>query len=131
MAAKKAKAPPSRKTSAAPAKAAKKTTAVKDRWTKTQLVNEISESTGVARKDVNAVLDQLGTAIERHVKKGAAGEFVMPGLFKIQTRKVPARRAQKNVPNPFRPGEMMDVKARPASVQVKVRPLKKLKDMAS
>ena len=42
-----------------------------------------------------------------------------------------ARKAQKGVPNPFRPGETMDVAARPASVQVKVRPLKKLKDMAS
>ena len=79
---------------------------------------------------MNGVLDGLGSAIERHVRKGAAGEFVMPGLFKVQTRKIPARRAKKNQPNPFRPGETMDIKARPASTQVKVRPLKKLKDMA-
>ncbi|MTI12200.1 DNA-binding protein, partial [Sansalvadorimonas verongulae] len=37
----------------------------------------------------------------------------------------------KNVPNPFRPGELMDVAAKPASIQVKVRPLKKLKDFAT
>ena len=34
-----------------------------------------------------------------------------------------------SVPNPFRPGELMDVKAKPASTRVKVLPLKALKDM--
>jgi hypothetical protein len=50
-------------------------------------------------------------------------------LLKIKTIKKPAQRAKKNVPNPFRPGELMDVKAKPASTRVKVLPLKKLKDM--
>ena len=44
--------------------------------------------------------------------------------------KRPARPAKKNVPNPFKPGELMDVAAKPASIRVKVLPLKKLKDMA-
>ncbi|RMG39963.1 MAG: DNA-binding protein, partial [Candidatus Dadabacteria bacterium] len=43
--------------------------------------------------------------------------------------KRPARPARKNVPNPFKPGEFMDVAARPASWRVKVTPLKKLKEM--
>jgi hypothetical protein len=43
--------------------------------------------------------------------------------------KKPARKAQKGVPNPFRPGELMDVAAKPASIRVKALPLKKLKDM--
>jgi hypothetical protein len=34
-------------------------------------------------------------------------------------------------PNPFKPGEMMDVKAKPARRVVKVRPLKNLKDMVA
>ena len=50
--------------------------------------------------------------------------------MKIKVEKKPAQRARKNVPNPFRPGETMDVKAKPASASVKVLPLKKLKDMA-
>jgi len=48
----------------------------------------------------------------------------------IQSQKVPAKKAKKGVPNPFKPGELMDVAAKPASTKVKVRPLKKLKDMA-
>ena len=54
----------------------------------------------------------------------------IPGLMKIKVMKKPAQRARKNVPNPFRPGETMDMKAKPASTFVKVLPLKKLKDMA-
>ena len=68
--------------------------------------------------------------IERHVQKGAVGACTIPGLMKIKVMKKPAQRARKNVPNPFRPGETMDVQAKPASTSVKVLPLKKLKDMA-
>ncbi len=109
---------------------AKKTTALKEAMTKTQLLAEISENTGLAKKDVAAVLDDLADQIDRHVKKGAVGQFTLPGLLKIKTVKKPARKAQKDVPNPFRPGETMDVAAKPASVQVKALALKKLKDIA-
>jgi hypothetical protein len=42
----------------------------------------------------------------------------------------PNRTAQKGVPNPFKPGELMDRAAKPAYNKVKVRALKLLKDMA-
>ncbi len=59
-----------------------------------------------------------------------AADFTLPGLLKIKTVKKPAQKARKGVPNPLRPGETMDVAAKPASTKVKVLPLKKLKDMA-
>lgn len=107
----------------------KKLTAVKEKFTKTQLVNELVEKTELSKKEVASVLDELGDIIERHVKKRAIGEFTLPGLLKIKTVKKPAQKARKNVPNPFKPGELMDVAAKPASTKVKVLPLKKLKDM--
>ena len=107
----------------------KKLTALKEKFTKTQLVNELVEKTELSKKEVASVLDELGDIIERHVKKRAVGEFTLPGLLKIKTVKKPAQKARKNVPNPFKPGEMMDVAAKPASTKVKVLPLKKLKDM--
>ena len=55
--------------------------------------------------------------------------FTIPGLIKIEKKKVPARKARKNVPNPFKPGEMMDIAAKPASTKIKVRALKNLKSM--
>ena len=51
--------------------------------------------------------------------------------MKIERKKVPAKAAQKNVPNPFKPGEVRDIAAKPASVKVKVRALKNLKDMVA
>jgi nucleoid DNA-binding protein len=103
---------------------------VKDAMSKTQVLAEIAEGTGLTKRQVQGVMEELAGVIERHIKKGAAGQFTLPGLLKIKTVKRPARKAQKGVPNPFRPGELMDVPARPATTKVKVNALKKLKDMA-
>ncbi len=111
--------------------AKKKSTAIKEPMTKTQLTAEIAENTGLNKKDVAVFFDELADTIERHLQKNGAGTFSLPGLLKIKTVKKPARKAQKGVPNPFRPGETMDVAARPASTVVKIQPLKKLKDMAN
>ncbi len=109
--------------------AKKKTPALTKPMNKTQLLAEIAENTGIPKKDVVAVLDELGAVINRHVKKRGVGSFILPGLLKIKTVNKPARKAQKGVPNPFKPGELMDVAAKPASTAVKVLPLKGLKDM--
>lgn len=110
---------------------AAKKTAIKEKYSKTQILVDIAESTGLSKRDVASVLDNLSDLVERHVKKKGCGEFTFPGLMKIMTVKKPARKARKNVPNPFKPGELMDVAAKPASTQVKVRPLKKLKEYAT
>ena len=98
--------------------------------TKTQMLSDIAENTGLSKRDVGSVFDAMETVIERHVKKGSVGYCTIPGLLKIKTVKKPAEKSRKNVPNPFRPGELMDVKAKRASTRVKILPLKKLKDMA-
>ena len=106
-----------------------KTSPVKVAMTKSQIFAEIAENTGLTRRQVSDVFENLSVIMDRHVKKRSIGQFTLPGLLKVKTVKRPARKAQKNVPNPFRPGETMDVAARPASVRVKITPLKKLKDM--
>lgn len=128
MAAKKRKAPAKKKAKAKKAPA-KRLTAIKDRYSKTQLLSEIAEKTELSRKQVGSVIDELTDVIERHIKKGACGEFVLPGVLKVTTVKKPARKARKGI-NPFT-GEETMFKAKPASIQVKVRPLKKLKEMAA
>ena len=105
--------------------------AIKDAYTKSQLFAHIAEDTGLARKDVAQVFASLNDVIEGHIKSRGAGEFKVPGLMKVKVNKKPATKARKNVPNPFRPGELMDVKAKPARKVVKVLPLKALKDMAA
>lgn len=109
----------------------KKIKAIKDAYTKSALYAHIAEDTGLARKDIAKVFESLGDVIEGHVKSRGAGEFKVPGLLKIKVNKKPATKARKNVPNPFRPGEFMDVSAKPARKVVKILPLKALKDMAA
>jgi nucleoid DNA-binding protein len=110
---------------------AKNIKAIRDAYTKTQLFAHISEDTDLTRKQVASVFESLGGVIEGHVKSRGAGQFKIPGLMKIKINKKPATKARKNVPNPFRPGELMDVKAKPARKVVKVLALKALKDMAA
>jgi nucleoid DNA-binding protein len=106
---------------------AKKLTPIKDKLSKTQILDQIAESTSLSRKQVGSVIDALTEVIEAHVNKRGAGEFVLPGLLKISTVRKPAVKARKGI-NPFTKEEVM-FKAKPASTAVKVRPLKKLKDM--
>ncbi|MFT4672306.1 MAG: nucleoid DNA-binding protein [Pseudohongiellaceae bacterium] len=110
--------------------AVRKTPAIQKKYTKTEILNEITENTSISKKEVSAVLDELGIIIERHIKKRAVGEFTLPGLLKIKSVVRPARPARKNVPNPFKPGELMDIPRKPATTRVKVLPLKKLKEFA-
>ncbi|MBQ0719312.1 MAG: HU family DNA-binding protein [Gammaproteobacteria bacterium] len=126
MAVKKA---PAKKAPAKKVAPARKVVAVSERYTKTQLLNELAEKTELSRKEVGTVLDELSIVIERHIKKRAVGEFTLPGLLKIKTVKKPARRARKGI-NPFT-GEETTFAAKPASTAVKVTALKGLKDMAN
>ncbi len=97
--------------------------------TKTEILTNIAAATDLSKKEVAAVFDALAAEIKKNIGPRGAGSFSIPGLLKIEKKKIPARPAKKGVPNPFKPGELMDVKARPASNKVKVRPLKSLKDM--
>ncbi len=127
-----------KKAPAAKAAPAKKAPAVKaapavvkpiaERQNKTQMLQQIADATELSKKQVQAVLDELTNIIEGHIKKKGVGEFVFPGLLKITTVKKPATKARKGI-NPFT-GEEVMFKAKPASTSVKVRPLKKLKEMA-
>ena len=97
---------------------------------KSEVYANIAAATGLAKKDVGAVLEALTGEIAKALGKKGNGVFQIPGLCKIVVIKKPAQPARKGVPNPFKPGELMDVAAKPAKNVVKVRPLKNLKGMA-
>lgn len=126
-----AKKAPAKKAPAAKAAPAKKaaTGPINAKMTKSQILNDIAEATALNRKQVSAVMDELESLIARSVSKKGLGEFTVPGLMKVVTVKKPARKARKGV-NPFT-GQETTFKAKPASIAVKVRPLKKLKEYAS
>lgn len=109
--------------------AAKKRKTLDVRLTKTQIVTQIAEENELSKKQVDGVLESLSDIIQLHINKKSVGEFVLPGLLKILTVKKPATKARKGI-NPFTKEEQM-FKAKPASITVKVRALKKLKEMAN
>jgi hypothetical protein len=67
--------------------------------------------------------------VHASISKKGAGSFTLPGLLKISAINVPAKPKRKGI-NPFTKEEQWFA-AKPASVKVKVRPLKKLKDAAA
>jgi len=102
---------------------------IKDVLGKSALVAHLSEATALAAKDIRAVLAALENAAHASLSKKGAGAFTLPGMLKITAVKVPAKPKRKGI-NPFTKEEQVFA-AKPASVKVKVRPLKKLKDAAA
>lgn len=103
--------------------------AIKEPMTKSALYMAIAEKTGLKKKDVVCVFDELTTIINGHVKKNAAGMFTVPGLMKVKVIRKPATKARKGI-NPFT-GEPTVFKAKPARNVVKILPLKALKEMVN
>jgi len=129
------KKPAAKKPAKAAAKPAKKAVtksaapAVKpigNAFTKAALAAHLAEVAEVELKAVKRVLAALEAATLGALHKKGIGEFALPGLLKIVAQKVPAK-AKRFGKNPFT-GQEQWFAAKPATVRVKVRPLKKLKD---
>ncbi len=91
------------------------------------MLTEMAANTGLTKKQVEAVMEELESLIERHIRKRGVGEFVLPGLLKVRSVKRPATKKRPGR-NPLT-GETIMIPAKPASVRVKVTALKKLKGM--
>lgn len=95
--------------------------------TKSEVMNQIAEHTGLARKEVISVFDALNGLVQANLAARGPGSFSVPGLAKIRVNKKAATKARKGI-NPFT-GQETVFKAKPARKVVKVTPLKNLKDM--
>jgi nucleoid DNA-binding protein len=102
---------------------------IKESFNKSSLVNHLAASAGVEPKGVKAVLAALEGTMVASINRKGAGSFTLPGLLKVTAVAVPAKKARKGI-NPFTKEETT-FKAKPASVKLKVRALKKLKDAAA
>ena len=101
---------------------------IKDTFNKSALATHLAEQSGVEPKAVKAVLAALEATVLGSVNKKGAGGFTLPGLLKIDVQKVPAKPKRKGI-NPFTKEEQVFA-AKPATVRIKTRALKKLKDAA-
>ncbi len=94
--------------------------------TKTQIVANLAERTGLTKKDVGGLLDALSEEIGTSLQD--AKQFTIPGLCKITLKDVEAKPKRKGR-NPAT-GEEIWLDPKPASKKLLIRPLKNLKDMA-
>ncbi len=95
---------------------------------KAALVALIAERTEVTPRDVRAVLAGLEEAAQASLAKKACGQFTIPGLLRVNRVAVPAKPKRKGI-NPFTKEEQWFA-AKPASVKLKARAVKRLKDAA-
>ena len=107
-------------------KASKKKAAAKKPPTKSEVYASIADATGLPRKQVVEVIDALSDVMAKSLKRN--GVFSLVGLAKMTVVKKPAVKGGKLVRNPFT-GEMVKQKPKPASKNVRIRPMKALKDM--
>ena len=97
--------------------------------TKGAIYKDIAAITGLTRKQVVSVFDCLTDMMKSDLGKKGCGTFNLLGLAKMRTAIKPATKARKGI-NPFTKEEQWFA-AKPATVKVKIRPLKKLKDSAA
>lgn len=126
------KTPVAKKAAPAPAKKPAATPAalkpIKTAFNKSTLQAHLAETAGVEPKAVKAVLAALEATMVASLNKKGLGEFTLPGLLKVTSVAIPAKKKRRGI-DPFTKVER-EFAAKPATVRVKVRSLKKLKDAA-
>lgn len=105
-----------------------KLSSVKEPMAKSAVLQHIANNVGITRKQVAQVMEELSGVVAAHVNKKAPGQFVLPGLLKITVVRKPAQKGGKKV---MMMGREVVTKSKPARNVVRIRALKKLKDMAS
>lgn len=121
--AKKGKTKKTKTAAASPAKSMKISKAL----TRAQQIAYISEQTSLSKKDVTSVIECFEPMIASHLR--GPGQITLAGLMKVVAVRKPATKARKGV-NPFT-GEPTVFKAKPARNVVRIRPLKKVKDLVA
>lgn len=101
---------------------------IKEAFNRTRLIAHLAAEAGVEPKTAKAVMAALEATMLASVHKKGLGAFTMPGLLKISAIQVPAKKKRRGI-DPFTKVER-EFAAKPASVKLKVRSLKKLKDAA-
>jgi nucleoid DNA-binding protein len=95
--------------------------------TKADIYASLAESTGLSKKQIAAVFDDLVELIKTDLSRKGPGQFTVPGLLKLSVKLTPAKPARRAM-DPFKK-EMRDYPAKPASRKVRARALKALNDL--
>jgi nucleoid DNA-binding protein len=120
-----AKPAPAKKAAAKPTAAPATVKPIKTAFNKTSLIAHLAELAAVEVKAVKAVIASLEATILASIHKKGLGSFTLPGLLKVNVVQVPAKKKRTGI-DPFTKQERVFA-AKPATVKIKTRALKKLK----
>jgi nucleoid DNA-binding protein len=108
-------------------KSGPKVNSVSKNYSKSQVLGYIADQAGISKKEAVSALTAIDDLISAHLKSNSVGSFTLPGLLKCTVVRKPATKARKGI-NPFT-GEPTTFKAKPARNVVKIRALKRLKEI--
>ena len=92
--------------------------------TKTAFMQELVEQSGLKKTEVTSVYEAMIGIIQKELSPKGPGEVTLPNICKLSAVHTKADKGGKKIANPFKPGETMITKPKPARTKVKVRGLK-------
>jgi nucleoid DNA-binding protein len=92
--------------------------------TKSQVYDAVAKESEFSRSDVKKFFAALESVVTDQLGKKGPGVITIPGMIKLSAVKKPATKGGESRPNPFKPGEFIITKPKPASTKVKARALK-------
>jgi nucleoid DNA-binding protein len=101
---------------------------IKTAFNRSSLIAHLAEAAAMEMKAARALMAALEATILASVHKRGLGSFTLPGLLKVNVINVPAKKKRRGI-DPFTKVER-EFAAKPATVKIKTRALKKLKDAA-
>lgn len=108
-------------------KAASRIKPVKDRQTRIEILQHISDTTGLKRVEVEAVFTEMAQLIRSHMKKQGSGEIMIPKLG-LKIRKVRRKPTKKRTMVSPLTGQEVVIPSKPARDDIKLVALKGLKE---
>lgn len=101
---------------------------IKERQTRVEILQHISEKTNLKRVEVEAVFTEMANLIKAHMSKKGSGEILLPKLG-VKIRKVKRNRTkERKMVSPLT-GQEVVIPSKPAREDVKLIPLKPLKEI--
>jgi nucleoid DNA-binding protein len=92
--------------------------------TKSQIYDAVAQESEMSKGEVKKFFAALESVVTKQLGKKGPGVITLPGLVKLTAVKKPATKGGERKANPFKPGEFIITKPKPASVKVKARALK-------
>lgn len=116
-----------KKNTRAEPKVATRIKAIKDKQTRIEILQFISEKTGLKRVEVESVFTEMAKLVKAHMKKQGSGEVMIPKLG-LKIRKVRRKPTKKRTMVSPLTGKEVVIPSKPARDDIKLVALKGLKE---